>query len=268
MRVAIRFVIVALAIWLVALTPLTAQTPALIPVHVGGLATDDAIALYYAQRTGLFAKAGLDVQFDHSSPNGAAVAAAVNAGSYDIGKSTVSSLIDAHLRGLPFTLIATAAVYDSKAPYSGLIVAKDSPIKTGKDLEGKAIALISPEGPSRIATNAWLENSGPHVKNLGGNTQALRDLAQNIGRRFTQPTFHLAQIWIADTSPLSKLSHRDLGGLALAPDEAADVGSRGGHLGGELLLGCHCVLLVGMGLCYKPRLQTSACFCKHLVSTG
>ncbi len=166
MRGAIRWFIFALGLWLIAPGPLTAQTPAMIAVHVGGLATDDAIALYYAQRNGLFAKAGLDVQFDHSSPNGAAVAAAVNAGSYDIGKSTVSSLIDAHLRGLPFTLIATAAVYDSKAPYSGFLVAKDSPIHSAADIKTGIIGLQFLHDIGQLALYKSIDDAGGSAKGL------------------------------------------------------------------------------------------------------
>src|SRR5271156_6454714 len=102
---------------------------------------------------------------------------------------------------------------------------------------------VGDNGVEHLAGLAWLENPGPHLKNLGGNTQRFRDLAQNVSGRLAQTAFDLAQIWIADTGSFGKLANRHLCRLALAPDEAADVGSCGGHLGGEFLLGCHCLLL-------------------------
>src|SRR5271156_1141699 len=82
---------------------------------------------------------------------------------------------------------------------------------------------VGDDGVAHLAGLARLENSGPHIKNVGG--------------RLAQTAFDLAQIWIADTGSFGKLTNRHLRRLALAPDEAADVGSCGGHLGGEFLLG-------------------------------
>jgi ABC-type nitrate/sulfonate/bicarbonate transport system substrate-binding protein len=122
--------------FVVALALLGAGPPELQTVRIGVLPNDDMISVLYAQQSGMFKAAGLDVQLDKSSPNGSAIAAAVAAGSYDIGKASITPIFDAHLRGLPFTIIATAALYDSRKPYVGFLVAADSPIRSAKQLTG------------------------------------------------------------------------------------------------------------------------------------
>lgn len=113
---------------------LAQPAPALQTIKLGVLPNDDMISVLYAQQTGMFRAAGLDVVLDKSSPNGSAIATAVAAGAYDIGKSSITPIFDAHLRGLPFTIIGTAALYQSEKPYVGFIVPIDSPIKTTRQL--------------------------------------------------------------------------------------------------------------------------------------
>ena len=119
-----------------ALVMLGAGPAELQTVRIGVLPNDDMMSVLYAQQTGMFKEAGLDVQLDKSSPNGSAIAAAVASGSYDIGKSSITPIFDAHLHGLPFTIIATGALYDSRKPYVGFLVAADSPIRSAKQLTG------------------------------------------------------------------------------------------------------------------------------------
>jgi ABC-type nitrate/sulfonate/bicarbonate transport system substrate-binding protein len=105
-------------------------------IHLGVLPNDDMTSVLYAEKTGMFRKAGLDVLIDRSSSSGAAIATAVAAGSYDIGKSSITPIFDAHLRGIPFTIIGAAAIYDSRKPYVGFLVPVDSPIHSATQLTG------------------------------------------------------------------------------------------------------------------------------------
>ena len=132
----------------------------LVSVRVVTTANDDVAPLLYAVKTGLFEKAGLDVQILRGPTSGAAVAAAILGGTYDIGKSSISTIFDAHMKGLPFTIVAPAAVYDSRSPFGGLIVAKSSPIQSGKDLSGKVVGLASLSDITGIGTDAWTDHSG------------------------------------------------------------------------------------------------------------
>src|SRR5215469_16938963 len=85
------------------LTSVASAQPALTTVKVGLVPSDDITPVLYAVRSGMFKKVGLDVQLFPAS-SGTAVAQAVIGGSYEIGKSSLVSLMNAHLRGLPLYL--------------------------------------------------------------------------------------------------------------------------------------------------------------------
>src|ERR1700735_3001655 len=99
--------------------PAAAQAPALTVIHVGGVLSDDMTPVFYAVKAGLFRREGLDVQIIGAT-SGTAMAAAVLSGTYEFGKSSLLAAVNAHIRGLPLTVIAAGAVYDSKAPFAQL----------------------------------------------------------------------------------------------------------------------------------------------------
>jgi len=136
-----------------------AQSPAPIRVRVGGSPNDDMTPLVYAQRSGMFARAGLDVDVEKGL-GGAAVAAAVAGGSYDIGKSVISAILAAHERGLPFHVIAPSSIENVDQPYGGLIYRRDEGVATGKDLDGKTIGLTELSSIAHIAVQAWMDQHG------------------------------------------------------------------------------------------------------------
>lgn len=139
----------------------------LFPIHIGVPATDQGIGLMYAVETGMFTKAGLDVQLDHTSPNGGATAAAVVSGSFDMGNSIVTAIFDAHMKGIPFTLVATGAVYDSKNPYSGMIVAADSPIQKLTDIKpGSTVGLAILRDVGQLAITKAFDEAGMSAKDI------------------------------------------------------------------------------------------------------
>ncbi len=120
----------------------------------------DAIPVLYAQHTGMFAKAGLDVDLGRL-PTGAAITAAVAGGSLDIAKATFFPQVVAFSRGIPLTVIAPAVVYDkSRSPNGALVTGKDSPIKSAADMAGKIIGVNSLADPTRPAMAQWLEQGG------------------------------------------------------------------------------------------------------------
>lgn len=144
----------------------SAPSPGLFPVRVGVLPNGDMIALLYGVRSGMFERAGLDVQIDRSSPNGSAVASAVSAGVYDIGKGSLTAIMDAHLHGVPFTVIGSAAVYEAKAPYVGMIVPKDSPIHQVTDFKTGVVGVNFLHDLSELALDKALGDAGASTKNL------------------------------------------------------------------------------------------------------
>lgn len=163
----VRFGACVLALAAIVSSSAAAQTAAaLVPVKIASTPDDTFVAVIYAQRSGMFRQAGLDVTLEPSSTSGAAIAAGVASGAYDIGKSSLSSLLAAHLRGIPFTLIAPGTLYDPKTPYGMLIVAKDSPVKTAKDLNGQTVAVAALNSLDQTAISAWMDTHGGDSKSL------------------------------------------------------------------------------------------------------
>jgi NitT/TauT family transport system substrate-binding protein len=139
--------------------------PALVTIRVASTPDDQITPVLYAQRTGRFRQAGLDVQIEKQS-GGAAVAAGVAGGSYDIGKSSVIAIYSAHERGIPFTLVAPAGISEAKSPYGYLIVAKDSAIHSGRDLNGKTLAVAALSSVDQMCVQSWMDQHGGDSKTL------------------------------------------------------------------------------------------------------
>jgi NitT/TauT family transport system substrate-binding protein len=136
------------------------------PLRIATSPSDLGAEPFYAKDLGLFAKAGLDAQISPIS-NGAAIAAGVIGGAIDIGWSNVISLAAAHEKGVPFTILATAALFEASAPTSGtLAVLKSSPITSAKDLSGKTIAILGLHNISDLSLREWLDQNGGDSKSV------------------------------------------------------------------------------------------------------
>ena len=143
-----------------------AQTPT--TIRCSSAPDDDVSSVAYAIDSGMFKKAGLDVTLT-SGNSGAAIAAGVAGGAIDIGKSSVISLISAHARGVPFLLVAGAALYDVKQRIVAMLVANDSAITGPKDLPGKTVGVPALNDLYSIANAAFIDRAGGawrEVKNV------------------------------------------------------------------------------------------------------
>jgi NitT/TauT family transport system substrate-binding protein len=157
---------VVLALAMLMALPVAAQTtPPPITIQVASNAADDVTPILYAQKMGLFAKAGLDVQLQRMN-SGAAVTAAVIGGAVDIGKSSIIPLINAHVHGVPVEIVAPGEMWDPAAPISGMLVKKDGPIQTARDLEGKTVAVVALGDLTDTGVRAWLDQSGVNPKSV------------------------------------------------------------------------------------------------------
>jgi NitT/TauT family transport system substrate-binding protein len=160
MRVAALACLAVLVLAAGGFVPAAAQTDAGATVlRIATTADDNSVPVLFAQRTGRFKAAGLDVQIQQVA-NGAAIAAGIAGGSYDIGKASLTSILTAHLRGVPFTIVGAAGIYDAKAPYGVLLVPSDSPVHTAKDLEGATLASGGLNSIDEVAVRAWMERNG------------------------------------------------------------------------------------------------------------
>jgi NitT/TauT family transport system substrate-binding protein len=134
-----------------------AQT--LTPLRIGIAPSDGVTSVVYAKKAGLFERAGLDVHIETQS-NGAAVAAAILSGFFDIGNTSLTSVLLAHEKGLPFTLVAPAGIYDGKVPFTGALVLKDSSLQLGKDANDQVVAVASLSGTGHDCFSAWVDQHG------------------------------------------------------------------------------------------------------------
>ncbi|HEY4139041.1 MAG TPA: ABC transporter substrate-binding protein [Casimicrobiaceae bacterium] len=155
----------AFALALLLFAPRALPAASLQVLRVETIPTDDATPLLYAQKSGMFAKAGVDVTIDKAN-SGSAIAAAILSGSYDVGLSNLVTLSEAHVRGVGFTLLAPAGTYHSKTPFSELVVARDAPMASGKDLNGKTIATPSLDSLSTLVISAWVDAQGGDARTL------------------------------------------------------------------------------------------------------
>jgi NitT/TauT family transport system substrate-binding protein len=156
-------ILAALAALLLPAAASFAQT--LTTIRVATTADDNATPILYGLQSGRFRAAGLDVQIQQVS-NGSAIAAGIAGGAYDVGKASLTSILTSHLHGVPFTIVAAAGVYDSKAPYGVLLVAADSPIHTAKDLVGQTLAIGALQSIDEVGIDSWMERSGADPKTL------------------------------------------------------------------------------------------------------
>jgi len=140
-----------------ALAPQTARADGQLTVMT--LPIDQGAQAYYAEDLGMFKRAGLDAQV-LTANYGTQVAAAVAGGSVEIGQSNIMSLAAAFERGLPIALIAGAGLYSSAKPTSLMIVEKNSPLKTAKDLNGKTVAINGLKSITQISVMAWADQNG------------------------------------------------------------------------------------------------------------
>jgi NitT/TauT family transport system substrate-binding protein len=133
---------------------------ALTVIRVASSADDDATPMLYGVQSGTFRRYGLDVQLERAS-SGSVVAAGVVGGSFDLGKSSITSLCNAHVRGLPVIVVAPAGTYDVALPQAiGLFVRTDSPIKSGADLNGKLMGVAAINDYFSLASRAWADAHG------------------------------------------------------------------------------------------------------------
>lgn len=134
-------------------------------IRIAVLPSDSVSLAFYAIDRGSFKRVGIDAEIVPLQ-SGPAIAAAVASGAADFGAANIIALAVAHERGLPFTAIAPAGVYTSRAVTVGLVVPKSSNVRSAKDLDGRIVAVDSLKTLGTIATSAWMDRNGGDSKTL------------------------------------------------------------------------------------------------------
>jgi NitT/TauT family transport system substrate-binding protein len=135
------------------------------PVQLGTMGADGSAEPFYGVDHGFFKDAGLDVNITVMQ-NTAQLASAVAGNALEIGYGSVIPVAQAHLRGLEFRVIAPAFEAGGPAPTNLLLVAKDSTIKTGADLNGLTVAVNGLRDLSQYETQAWIDQNGGDIKTV------------------------------------------------------------------------------------------------------
>jgi len=128
-------------------------------IRIGAALDDQSTALLYGVHSGMFAKAGLNVDVQKFN-SGTVVAAAVAGGSLEAGKAGTMAIITAFAKGLPFRLIAPVANWNSSHPDMGILVAANSSIRSAKDFNGKTVAVSALGDLYSVAAQAWFDQNG------------------------------------------------------------------------------------------------------------
>lgn len=149
----------ALAAGFLAGAPALARAQARTTLRVGTLPIDNGAEVFYGIDRDFFAKAGIDIDL-HVMNNGGAVVAAVASGALDIGFSNLFSIATAFSKGIPLQVIAPAALYDSASPAQALLVRRDAPFKSAKDLNGKIVAVDGIKGITQVTVAAAIDQAG------------------------------------------------------------------------------------------------------------
>jgi NitT/TauT family transport system substrate-binding protein len=132
----------------------------LTPIRMASNPVNDVVPVLYAQNAGLFRNAGLEVTMTKAN-SGSAVAAALAGGAIEIGKVSATTIVTAHARGVGLTIIFPDKMHVS-GPQSdvALIVAPDSPIRTGRDLNGKLISVSALKDSTWLGARVWIDANG------------------------------------------------------------------------------------------------------------
>jgi NitT/TauT family transport system substrate-binding protein len=140
-----------------------AQTAA--PIRLAAEPNETYGEFLYGTESGIFRRAGLDVQMT-LLPSAGAIATAVAGGALDVGLTDALVLANAFDRGVPLVAIAGSGFFRTTDPSSALCVAKTSAVRSAKDFEGRTIALGTLVSLTSISIKMWLRRNGADVGNV------------------------------------------------------------------------------------------------------
>jgi NitT/TauT family transport system substrate-binding protein len=119
----------------------------------------DATPLFTAISKGYFKEEGLDVT--PTAPGGGAAAVpGLMGGAYDILYTNIASTLLAKQQGFNLIIVAPGTKEYDGPRQTGLIARKDENIKSGKDLEGKTVAVNTRNGVIWLFARSWIVKTG------------------------------------------------------------------------------------------------------------
>ncbi len=129
-------------------------------VRVNYIPILDVTPVFVAIDKGFFKEQGIDIVATPST-GGAAGVPGLMAGAYDVMYSNVVSTLLAQQQGFKLKIVSAGTKQGSgAAPTNGLIARKGDAIKTGKDLEGKTVAVNTRNGVIWLYARSWVAKTG------------------------------------------------------------------------------------------------------------
>ncbi len=99
-------------------------------------------------------------------PNGATIVNAVIGGDLDCGEANTMTIAAAIARNIPLQVLAPAVLYSKRDANANLVVAKNAPYKSPKDLVGATFGVGSIGDFNHISVLAWLDKNGVSPKSV------------------------------------------------------------------------------------------------------
>jgi NitT/TauT family transport system substrate-binding protein len=129
-------------------------------VRIGASPVESYLLAVYARDKGYFRRNGLDADVLYIPGASGGTTAAVVAGAIDVGCISMGPTSNAHLRGIPLRLLAAGAIITHEAPATLLVVAKNSPITSARDLKGKTVGTVVLRDVITVAEAKWIDQNG------------------------------------------------------------------------------------------------------------
>ena len=140
-------------------------------VTIGYLPSDHDAALFVAEKQGLYEKKGIKVELVQFN-NGGDLMTAMASGQVDVGYVGIAPVLSSVAKGVPVKVISSA-----QTEGSGIIVTKDSGIKSAADLKGKSIATPGEASIQHVLLSNYLDKNGLSIKDL--NVSAMKVPSMN-----------------------------------------------------------------------------------------
>ena len=129
-------------------------------IRVNIIPVTDVAPLFVGIRRGFFDEENIAIDTS-PSVGGAAGVPGLLGGSYDIAYGNVVSTLLAAQNHLPIKVVAPGTAFaTSKDETPGIVVRRESAIKTGRDLEGKAVAVNTRNNGPWLYFRAWINLTG------------------------------------------------------------------------------------------------------------
>ncbi|MBE6500111.1 MAG: ABC transporter substrate-binding protein [Methanobrevibacter thaueri] len=155
-----KIIVIIIAIILIVIGAYLVLVGSADEVTIGYLPSDHDAALFVADAQGQYRANGINtklVQFN----NGGDLMTAMASGDVDVGYVGITPVLSSIAKGVPVKVISAAQIEGS-----GIVVDKDSGIKSVSDLEGKKIATPGEASIQYMLLQYYLKQNGMSVKDL------------------------------------------------------------------------------------------------------